>query len=227
MATQYRSQLNSYMRTSSVFPACWQLFRMWPLLGLVICHTAHAKAGFLGIDHEWTLDQGGIWGRKYQTALEAGVIATEIGGALWLGSDDDLGRTFWQTVDSSVAASLGAQVLKRGFGRPRPYQHEGPNAWFKGSCCESFPSGEVTLQASFVTPLILRYARENPWVWTLELLPLYDGIARLKSQAHWPTDVIAGWLIGSASGYWASRHEVPISVEILPSGVTMGFMKRF
>ena len=200
---------------------------MWPLLGLVICHTVHAKAGFLGIDHEWTLDQGGIWGRQYQTALEAVVIATELGGALWLGSDDDLGRTFWQTIDSSVAASLGAQVLKRGFGRPRPYQREGPNAWFKGSCCESFPSGEVTLQASFVTPLILRYARENPWVWTLELLPLYDGIARLKSQAHWPTDVIAGWLIGSASGYWASRHAVPISVEILPSGVTMGFMKRF
>ena len=215
------------MRAIPGFIAARRPYCLWPLLALVLCSAAQAKAGFLGIDHEWTLDQRGIWGRQYQTALETAVIATELGGALWLGSDDDLGHTLWQTIDSSVVASLSAQILKRGFGRPRPYQRGDPNAWFKGSCCESFPSGEVTLQASFVTPLILRYARENPLIWTLELLPLYDGIARLKSQAHWTTDVIAGWLIGSATGYWASRRELPVSVELLPAGVTIGFAKRF
>jgi undecaprenyl-diphosphatase len=64
-------------------------------------------------------------------------------------------------------------------------------------------------------------------VWALEALPLYDSIARLKSQAHWQTDVIAGWALGSAVGYWASRRAVPLSVEILPGSLTVGFQKRF
>lgn len=202
-------------------------FALALLVVLLGVRPVEAKAGFLGIDHEWTLDQGGIWGRKYQTALEAAVIATEVGGALWLGSDDDLGRTFWQTIDSSVAASVTAQIMKSSFGRPRPYQGNNPNAWFKGHCCASFPSGEVTLQASFVTPFIMRYAKEQPWVWGLELLPIYDGIARMKSQAHWPTDVLAGWVVGTVAGYWASQRETPLLVEILPAGLTIGFSKRF
>ena len=61
---------------------------------------------------------------------------------------------------------------------------EADNAWFRGGCCESFPSGEVALQGSFVTPFIANYYKENPWIWGLEVLPVYDALARLKSQAH-------------------------------------------
>jgi len=160
-------------------------FGLGLLLVLAASFPAHAGSGPLGIDHEWALDQSGIWARKYQTGLEFGVIAVEIGGALWLGNDAGLGHTMWQTVDSSLISGLAADALKRTFGRARPEQGNNPNAWFKGSCCESFPSGEVTLQASFVTPLIVHYARENPWIWGLEVLPVYDAIARMKSQAHW------------------------------------------
>jgi undecaprenyl-diphosphatase len=183
-----------------------------------------AEAGF---DHEWALDQSRIWARKYQTGLEYGVIAVEVAGGLWFGNDDPLGHTFWQTIDASVLSGVGAAVLKRGFGRARPSQGRGPNAWFKGGCCESFPSGEVTLQASFVTPIIANYARQNPWVWSLAALPLYDGIARMKSQAHWQSDVIAGWALGSAVGYWTTTRATPFSVQILPRGVAVGFYKRF
>src|SRR5665213_2268487 len=56
---------------------------------------ARAGNGFLGIDHELDLDQRGIWARKYQVGLEFGVIATEIGGSLWLGNGDELGHTLW------------------------------------------------------------------------------------------------------------------------------------
>ena len=191
------------------------------------CGTAYAGGGPLGIDHEIGFDQSGIWARKYQTALEVGVIATEIGGALWLGSDDELGHVFWQTIDSSVISAVAATVLKKTISRARPDQGNNPNRWFRGSCCESFPSGEVSLQASFVTPFIVHYAGEHPWVWALELLPLYDATARLKSHAHWQTDVIAGWLLGSGIGYWTAKRDLPFSVAILPRGVTIGFSKRF
>ncbi len=65
-------------------------------------------------------------------------------------------------VAAEVVSGLGAQGLKRIFGRARPDQGGDPNSWFRGSCCQSFPSGEVALQASFVTPVVVDYAREHP-----------------------------------------------------------------
>jgi membrane-associated phospholipid phosphatase len=198
----------------------------WPtrLSLLILFASARAHAGF---DHELALDQSGIWARNYQTGLEYGVVALEVAGSLWLGNDDALGHTFWQTIDASVISGVGAAVLKRATGRPRPDQGDDPNQWLKGSRYQSFPSGEVTLQASFVTPFIANYARQNPWVWALEILPVYDAVARLKSQAHWQTDVIAGWALGTGVGYWSTTRATPISVQILPGGLSVGFSKRF
>jgi undecaprenyl-diphosphatase len=188
---------------------------------------ARAGGGLFGIDHELSLDQNGIWARSYQTSLEYGVVALEVAGSLWFGNDTEIGHTFWQTVDASTFSGVAAAILKDAVGRPRPYQVDNPNLWFKGSSYQSFPSGEVTLQASFVTPFIANYARDNPWIWSLELLPLYDGIARLKSQAHWQSDVIAGWALGTGIGYWTSTRPTPLSVQILPRGLSVGFYKRF
>ncbi|CAB3807328.1 phosphatase PAP2 family protein [Pararobbsia alpina] len=182
-----------------------------------------AHAG--GFDHELALDQSGIWNRNVQLALEYAVIATEVGGALWLGNENELGHTFWQTADASVISAVAAHGMQLAFGRQRPIAGQGPNQWFSGG--HSFPSGEVTLQASFVTPFIVNYGRRDPWVWALEVLPLYDSIARMKSQAHWQTDVLAGWALGTAVGYWSTRWQTPLFVQILPHGLTVGFAKRF
>lgn len=189
--------------------------------------TAGAGGGLFGIDHEVPLDQSGIWARKYQVALETGVLAFEIGGALWLGNDDRFGHTLWQTLDASVSSGIASEAMKRVFSRARPNAGLGPDAWFQGRCCQSFPSGEVTLQASFVTPIIVNHAGEHPWVWSLELLPLYDGVARIKSQAHWQSDVLMGWALGTAAGYWATSREVPFFVEVLPHGVAVGIAKKY
>ena len=191
---------------------------------LLALASSHAYAGF---DHELPLDQNGIWGRQYQTGLQDGVIALELAGSLWFGNDNELGHTFWQTIDASVISGIGATAMKYAFSRARPYQGNNPNAWFKGSGNQSFPSGEVTLQASFVTPFIANYGRQDPWIWALEALPVYDAFARLKSQAHWQTDVIAGWALGTAVGYWSTTRAVPLSVQILPGGLSVGFSKRF
>jgi undecaprenyl-diphosphatase len=192
------------------------------LLLLLVSSHAHA-----GLDHELALDQNGIWGRGYQTGLQDGVIALEVAGSLWFGNDNELGHTFWQTIDASVISGVAATGLKYAFSRARPYQGNNPNLWFQGSGHQSFPSGEVTLQASFVTPFIANYGRQDPWVWALEILPVYDALARLKSQAHWQTDVIAGWALGTGVGYWSSTWATPLSVQVLPRGLSVGFSKRF
>ncbi len=199
--------------------------RRWHLwIALLALVPALASAG---IDHELALDESGIWARKYQTGLELGVIAVEVGGALWFGNDNQLGHTMWQALDASIISGVASEILKKSVGRARPDQGNNPNAWFRGSCCESFPSGEVTLQASFVTPLIVNYAKQNPWIWALEVLPAYDAIARMKSQAHWQTDVIAGWALGTGIGYWTTTWKTPLTVRVLPRGVSVGLSKRF
>ena len=202
-------------------------WRRMAWLGMILaCRCACAGGGLFGIDHEWGYDNSGVWKRSYQLDLEYAVIATEGVGALWLGKDDPLGHEFWQSIDSTAVSGVAAQVLKYAFGRARPYQNKGPNNWFHGG--QSFPSGEVALQAGFVTPIIIgECARGHLWIWALELLPLYDGIGRLKQQAHWQSDVIAGWAIGTAAGYWSSHRDIPLSVEILPGGVSIGLQKRF
>jgi hypothetical protein len=198
------------------------------MLSLAASDRVCAGGGLLGIDHEWGYDNGGIWNRNYQTGLEYAVIATEGAGALWLGNDDPLGHEFWQSIDSTASSAVAAQLLKYALSRARPRQNVGPDKWFQGGCCQSFPSGEVTLQAGFVTPIILdQAARGHPWIWALELLPLYDGIGRLKQQAHWQSDVLAGWALGTGAGYWAAHRDTPLSVQILPRGLSVGFRKDF
>lgn len=188
---------------------------------------ATAAGGPFGIDHEWALDESGIWSRGVQNALEYGVVATEGIGALWLGNDDAVGHVFWQTIDSSAMSAIVAEGMKVAFSRARPYQANNPNLWFQGGCCRSFPSGEVTLQAAFVSPFIVNYAPEHPWIWALEALPIYDGIARLKSQAHWQSDVLVGWVLGSSFGYLSTTYKTPLVVRILPRGMTVGISKHF
>jgi len=188
---------------------------------------AHAGGGPLGIDHTITYDNSGIWTRSNQLSLQDGVIATELVGALWLGGESPVGRTFWQSIDASVFSGASVQVLKYAFSRARPSQGQNPDAWFQGSCCQSFPSGEVALQASFVSPFIVDYRTEHPWVWALELLPAYDSAARLKTQDHWQTDVLAGWAIGSAFGYYAATRESPFFLSIVPHGFMVGLHASF
>jgi PAP2 superfamily len=195
--------------------ACAWLLAMW------------AAACAAGFDHRIAKDESGIWSRGVQNFVYYGAIATEIGGAAWFGGEDKLGRTFWESIDSSVLSGVTAEVAKRAFGRRRPAETADPNDWWNGSCCKSFPSGEVTLQASFVTPFIVNYASDHPWVWALEVLPAYDAIARVKSQAHWQTDVLAGWALGTGFGYWAAKRNSPLFLQIMPHGVAVGIQTRF
>lgn len=197
------------------------------LCGFMLATTAYAGGGPLGIDHEWSYDAHGVWSPGAQRGLELGVIALEGAGALWFGNDDPRGHTFWQAIDATAVSTVGAEALKYAFRRARPNQGNDPNRWFRGSCCDSFPSGQVTVQASFVTPFIINNYQAHPWVWLLEALPLYDAVARLKTQAHWQTDVLAGWALGTAAGYWATTRKTPLVVEILPGGLSVGLSRRF
>ena len=69
---------------------------------------------------------------------------------------------------------------------------------------------------------IVNYADREPWVCALEVLPAYDAVARVKQEARWQTDVIAGWPPGTAFGYVAAKNKSPFFVTILPHGFMVG-----
>lgn len=201
--------------------------RVIACLLLLSWRTGHAGGGPLGIDHELTYDDAGIWTRSYQLDLEYAVLGTSGIGALWLGNDNPLGHAFWQDIDAEAISGVAAQGLKYAFSRARPYQGDNPNLWFQGHGHQSFPSGEVTLQAAFVTPIIFDHVRQDPWIAALEVLPIYDAIGRMKVHAHWQTDTLAGWMLGTGVGYFTSTLKVPLVVRILPGGVSVGIDKHF
>ena len=123
-----------------------------------------------------------------------------------------------------MTAGITSEILKRSFSRVRPIDSQNnPNLWFKGNGNESFPSGEVTAVSSIVTPFVLEYADEQPALYALEALPVYDAIARMKVHAHWQTDVIAGFALGTTAGWLMHKNkDKPYILRIMPHGIYVG-----
>jgi len=202
------------------------------LLGIAVAALTYgapawAGGGPFGIDHRLTYDNSGIWQRSIQQDLAVATALTAFGGAVWLGDDDKLGDTLWRSVDAMALSALTTETSKYVFSRERPSQTDDPNRFFTGHGNQSFPSGEVAEIASAVTPIMLTYGPDHPWVYGLAALPLYDAIARMKVRGHWQSDVLAGAAIGVGFGVYATQRQSSIVVGLLPRGMTIGISKHF
>lgn len=202
--------------------------RVAATVGLCLVFVPQARAaGPLGIDHRLNYDDSGIWNRNYQQALRYSTFLVVGAGALWEGDDSRLGHTFWQSADAMAMGLVTAEVMKVTFSRKRPSETDDPDLWFQGKGHKSFPSGEVMSITTAITPFVIEYGAEHPAVWALELLPLYDSVARMKTWGHWQTDVLASFAIGTALGAYAHSRKTSLWVGVLPHGVTVGFRTRF
>jgi membrane-associated phospholipid phosphatase len=187
-----------------------------------------AGSGLLGLDHYVPLDDTGIWARKNQTMFFNTLLVGTGALAIWQGGDTRFGRTMWKSIDAAVVSGATTEAMKYMFSRSRPSQSSDPNQWFQGSGHESFPSGEVTVVSAIVTPVVLEYGAEHPSVYGLELFPVYDAIARVKVHGHWQSDVIAGFAIGTAGGYFMhQRTQTPFVLNLMPHGIYVGLSKSF
>jgi PAP2 superfamily len=195
---------------------------------LLISAPGTAGGGLFGLDHLVQKDDHGIWARKNQLLLIDTLLAGEVTVALWDGGDTRLGHTMWNSIDATLAGGLAAEGLKVIFARARPDQSSNPDLWFQGSGHESFPSGEVTVTSAIITPLVLEYRHDHPEVYALELLPVYDAIARVKVQGHWQSDVLAGFALGTAAGYYMQRRtRTPLVLSIMPHSIYIGLRRKF
>jgi len=138
------------------------------------------------------------------TALGGVAVTTSlllaVAGFLWLGG---LRRTALYLLLSVASGIVVAFLLKAGFDRPRPdLVPHGSHV-----ITSSFPSGHAaTAAVVYLTlgALLSRtVARRGQRVLVMALavaLAFGVGVSRVYLGVHWPTDVLAGWLVG---GGWA------------------------
>jgi len=197
------------------------------VVALTALPAAGQNCGWSRIDHTVNYDASGIWNPNVYRGLVGALTAAQIGGAVWQGSDTRFGKSMWQGIDAEIVAGVSATAGKYIFTRARPSDGNNPCLWFQGGSNYSFPSGEASVAAALVTPYILEYGGDYPATYALMLLPLYVGAGRIKNQAHWQTDVLAGWAVGGLSGWFAHSRDVPIMIQLLPHGFQVGYGKQF
>ena len=117
-------------------------------------------------------------------------------------------RHWWLFGAVLIAAPIAEATAKALVDRPRP------NSDFPG-----FPSGHVTAFTAFAVVVIYLAGRERlSRAWQTGLFALLVAVialvslARLYLHAHWPSDLLGGWLLGiacGAAGAWCHGALVP------------------
>jgi hypothetical protein len=138
---------------------------------------------------------GGSTGRAYT------VSAALIAGGLAFG-ERRVTTGGLTLLEGNVLLGVVVELSKRAFGRIRP-NHEGAGQWFAGG--DSFPSSHAA-HAFLVASVLDTTVNRPAWRWVF--YPIATGVAlqRLHEGVHFPTDVMAGGLLG-----WWIGHRLSIS----------------
>ena len=54
-----------------------------------------------------------------------------------------------------------------------------------------------------------------------------DAVASVKVHAHWQTDVLASFALGTTTGYLAHTRDSPVILSVLPHGFMVGLRAQF
>lgn len=144
--------------------------------------------------------------------------------------DDNGHREAWAMLEAAGLSTVTAYTLKYITRRERPDQTSDPNEWFKSSG-DSFPSQHST--AAFAVGTVLAESGSEDFRWLRRFLGYGLGVGtsylRLKHNAHWLSDTVAGAALGIPTGYFSMGRayrtdaQTGISVSPLAGGVMLNF----
>ncbi|MEO1482346.1 MAG: phosphatase PAP2 family protein [Myxococcota bacterium] len=139
-------------------------------------------------------------------ALPAGFVLVEAYDIAYdEGTFEGAALDLYTTAIGGFLAVQISQIWKRSLQRSRPEVFPVGDAEVGPGQIHSFPSGHAmnasAFAASFVTQRYLRNDENWPWyAGVFGSLAVATGIARLRSDNHWATDVAAGLAMGTAVG---------------------------
>ncbi len=121
---------------------------------------------------------------------------------------NDLSRYVWRLREvaaffiSAGLAWLVSIILKFIFAVPRPFiaLAENIHSLLVYGGTDSFPSGHATFFAALATTVYLFHKRAGIILYICVLL---IGLARIAAGLHYPSDILAGYIIGIIVGYGA------------------------
>ncbi|WP_160042447.1 phosphatase PAP2 family protein [Paenibacillus sp. USDA918EY] len=135
----------------------------------------------------------------YLTHLGGATFAISSSVLIWF-----LGSPSWSKSGAQAAVSLAISHIpvaaaKKLYPRLRPHLALPGTRTFRNPLKDhSFPSGHTTAAFSVAIPLILGHAE---WVYLLLPLSLLVGLSRIYIGLHYPSDVLAGAVIGSSVAF--------------------------
>ena len=173
------------------------------LLGAVVTIGLVRRAGGIGLDNAVMEHIGTVQAAGARTVTPVMLAATwagdwtprlgvALGTAGFLVGRGDWRRALWLAGVVAVAAGLNT-ALKHGFSLARPLSvpHLDSVTTF------AFPSGHAANSMALAGALALLVGRR----WALGVaagVAGLIGVSRTWLGVHWPTDVIGGWMVGSA-----------------------------
>jgi len=130
--------------------------------------------------------------------------------------DDESKQVALDGLSASLISGLVSSGIKGIVGRARPNSGDGPGTFAPFKHDYSFPSGHATGAFAFASVIATHY--DTPWVdVTAYGIASLVGVARIRLNAHWTSDVIAGALIGGLIGH----HLVEFNRGVRANGFTL------
>jgi membrane-associated phospholipid phosphatase len=144
--------------------------------------------------------------KDLQDALPTAAVF--LGTLAYANLEDDSGgrRETWTMFEAAALSGVTAYGLKYVIDREGPYETSDVNAWRKGG--GSFPS--VHASAAFAVGTVLAESGDDEHRWLRRFLGYGLGLAtdylRLKHNAHWLSDDVAGSALGVASASFSMNR---------------------
>ena len=154
-----------------------------------------------------TLTSAPTTNKDVQDAIPAAAVFVATWGYANL-IDDRNGRAeAWAMLEAAGLGSVSGYALKYAVGREGPDHTGDPNQWRKGGG-NSFPSVHST--AAFAVGTVLAESGSDDYRWVRRVLGYglgaTTGYERLKHNAHWLSDTVAGAALGIASAHFAMNR---------------------
>jgi PAP2 superfamily len=143
-------------------------------------------------------------------------------------------REAWEMLEAGGLSTVTSYMFKFAAGRERPNQTDDPNRWGKGG--SSFPSLHASAAVAIGT--VLAESGNDDYRWVRRFLGYgavagYTAFERLKHNAHWLSDDVAGAALGAATAHFVLERDPAhradqearsaLSVTPLPGGAMVSY----